>query len=366
MTPTRWIWIAAVIAALAGEAAAQPDADPGPGSGSGSAVIDLPVDVNAPQVNAAAAPSEVRLGDPFTLFINVTYDPNVTTINLVEPIDLGPGFEVGRREGEDKKLPDGRVVRSFQIEVRAWELGQPLMIPPQTVTFTAMGNSGQVQSNPVPINVMGVLGDIVDDPKLVRGLAPPHRAMKRDWFLLIVIAAVIGALAAIIALLVWRRRKARRMLGTSWVDMRLPMRIEAAAEEALRRLTELEQSGRIDDDAKRPESYREMADIMRVYLGRRVGFHHHDLTTSEILARVRRAPELAEAATDFGRWLDGCDLVKFAAYPATREEGYDALRAGRDLVLRIATRPRSSKEMAAVPPPPTTTDAAPTEAASGG
>ena len=114
----------AVVLLLAGSAWAQ-------GSGSAAARIDIPPDVAAPEVTAAASPASVMLGARFTLFVTAVYG-NGVEVNLREPTELGPGFEVTRKLGEDKVRSDGRHAREWQLEVIAWELGD-LQIPPVAV-----------------------------------------------------------------------------------------------------------------------------------------------------------------------------------------------------------------------------------------
>src|SRR5256885_1970054 len=73
------------------------DAGGAGGSGGGKGrIIRLPVDVGAPAVNAAASPTVARLGAHFTLYITATFGAGVE-VNLREPMDLGPAFEIRRR-----------------------------------------------------------------------------------------------------------------------------------------------------------------------------------------------------------------------------------------------------------------------------
>jgi hypothetical protein len=182
----------------------------GSGSGpSGPVVIQLPQDVAAPQVSAAASPTIVRLGASFTVVIRATYGDGVE-VNLREPVDLGSVFEVRRKLSEDKKVGGGRTTREWQIEVTAWELGD-LVMPPIAVTYTAFGKAGQVATNRVKLRITGVLGDVVDDPKAMRGNAPPAELVARDWFWLWIGGAVGVVLGAAVGLVIIRNRRRRRM-----------------------------------------------------------------------------------------------------------------------------------------------------------
>src|SRR5207253_2635317 len=106
----RAIVIVCVIAASAWAQAPGSDSDAGSGSGSGKKTIDITPDIAAPEVSAAASPSSVMLGARFTLFVTAVYGAGVE-VNLREPTELGPAFEVTRRVSEDKLRSDGRHAR---------------------------------------------------------------------------------------------------------------------------------------------------------------------------------------------------------------------------------------------------------------
>jgi hypothetical protein len=322
-------------------------ADPG-GTGSASVgsnapapiVIVIPPDVQAPDVSAAASPSIVRLGQKFTLFVTATHATDVE-VNLREPLELGPAFEVVRRSSENRTSPDGRKVREWQLEVYAWELGD-LRVPPIGVTFTSHGKAGQVATNAVPLHVTGVLGDLVDDPKLVRGDAPPARLMSRDWFW----AWLAGGVAAVLALVtvaLWlrsrRRRRVRTLLGTLVVSYAAePRRLDMTSERALEQLLAIEQSGVLERDDDRKRGYAEMVQVIREYTGARYRVASLDLTTAELLrtlAKVAPDDERAQIAS----LLERCDIVKYGGLRTTADDARAVLDAARTLVMTTTRAP---------------------------
>jgi hypothetical protein len=299
--------------------------DAGPDSGPGAAamdagptIVDAPFLLGAPDVTATVSPGEVGLGERFTLFITAVYGKGVR-VNLPEPLSLGPAFEVRRTDAADRRRGDGRLVREWQIEAVAWELGE-LAIPPVPVAFTSGGRAAAVETDPVPLRVVSVLGDA--DARLVRGMAPPIDLMRRDWTLAIAAGGVVGLGAAALA---WRRRRGasartRRALGS-------------AAADALARLDELEASGLVDDDRKR--AFIRMSDVVRDFLGRRYGFSPRDQTTADLTRRLDAALP-ASASGEVARWLEACDRVKYANHHAEAAEAHAAIAEARALVTSIA------------------------------
>lgn len=325
----RWV-VAAAIALCSATVHAQP----GSGSTHGH-VIQVPLDAAAPTVRAAAAPTVVPLGGHFTLYVTATFGPGVN-VNLREPIGLGPAFEIRRQVSEDHSTPDGRTTREWQLDVMPWEVGD-LQVPPIVVTFTFTGQAGQVAANPVPLKIVGALGDIVDDPRAMRGLAPPAALSARDW-LWIWIAAAAAAVVIVVAIaLVWHGRRRRRApLASPYTGVRVP-RTDMTADRALVQLQALERTGALARDADRKAGYTEMVEIVRAYLGVRFHLAVLDLTSAELVARLAEAAHTDDVAR-ISAWLAGCDLVKYGALRATADEAGQALADARGVITQTSRR----------------------------
>ncbi|HWU90509.1 MAG TPA: BatD family protein [Kofleriaceae bacterium] len=353
-------WGAVVMLAAAG-AGAQPAPDPGggsagsagsaglagsaagSGSGSGSGgprVIQLPTDIAAPQVTAAASPTQVALGSKLTVFIKATFGDGVE-VNLREPIDLGSVFEVTRKVSEDRRGPDGRTTREWQLEVIAWELGD-LVMPPITVTYTAFGRAGQVQTNAIKLKVNGALGDVVDDPKAIRDHAPPKELLRRDWFWVWIASGAGALISGGAALLAWRSRRRRRTVQLVAGVVAAPRRMDPASARALEKLLAIERSGVLDRDEVRKAGYTEMVEVIREYIATRYRVELTDLTTSELLRRLERAaPDEERGLVE--AWLERCDIVKYGGLRTTREDARTTLDDARALVVTTAEMPNASR-----------------------
>ncbi|MBA3391622.1 MAG: hypothetical protein H0T89_03210 [Deltaproteobacteria bacterium] len=305
----------------------------GSGPGSGAIILQLPTDIAAPQVTAAADPTVVRLGGKFTVVIRATYGDGVE-VNLREPVELGSVFEVRRKLSEDRKVTGGRVTREWQIEVIAWELGD-LVMPPISVTYTAFGKAGQVETNRIRLKIIGVLGDLVDDPKAMRGHAPPAELIVRDWFWLWVGAAAGAVLGVAIALVLYRRHRRRRaslVPGAVMRPRRMSRMADMTSERALQRLLAIEESGVLDREDDRRTGYAEMVEVIRDYVGARYRIATSELTSSELLRRLERAaPDDERLLVE--RWLAGCDLVKYGGLRTTGDQARATLDDARALIV---------------------------------
>ena len=318
----------------------------GSGSGTGPIVIQIPTDEAAPTVTAAASPTVVRLGGKFHVYVKATYGIGVV-VNLSEPIQLGPAFEVLRKKSKDQPSGDGRTVREWEIEVNAWELGE-LVMPGIVVTYTAFGKVGQVQTNAIKLRIEGVLGELVDDPKAMRGNAPPADLIVRDWFWLYVAAGGVFTLGVAITILILiRNSKLKRVRLVAGV-VAAPRRIDMTSTRALERLMAIEQAGVLERDDERRDGYADMVEVIREYLGMRYHVATLDLTSSELIRRLERVAPTDERAL-IETWLESCDLVKYGGLRTTPADAKHTLDDARALIVTTtqlhqgATRSRPPK-----------------------
>ena len=103
-------------------------------------------------------------------------------------------------------------------------------------------------------------------------------------------------------------------------------------ERALERLLEIERSGILGRDGDRKAGYAEMVEVIREYLAARYRLAIRDLTSSELLGRLRQHAPPGEVELVRG-WLDGCDLVKYGGMRATPAEAGKALDDARALIV---------------------------------
>jgi hypothetical protein len=295
----------------------------------GAEILIAPGADDAPTVRASLSATEVGLGEVFYLFVSVDHQPGVE-INLPAALPLGLEFEETARTDRLVKNPAGGLTREYEVALMAFALG-PLVLPPIPVTWAAQGRAHDLATPPVPIKVTGVL--TAADTTL-RDIAPPVTVIRRDLRLVWIASGVLGAL--LVGLVTWRvvrrRRRDEAVLAAATEATRPPH------EEALARLAEVEGSGALDADDRKP-AYLEMSEILRGYLGRRYGFPAPELSTGEIRARLLEGDDAAEPLVKIVDWLERCDLVKYARGKASEDEARQALYDARIFVERTRDLP---------------------------
>jgi hypothetical protein len=226
-----------------------------------------------------------------------------------------------------------------------------------TIPFVALPKEpgrNEMTLPPVPIAVARASGEIMTictkphviriedptanepDPKVKPN--PPPRPQREEWEAAkrVAIGVAIGAVATVIALLLlrWWRKRPRVVTGP---PPKLPWVVALEELRAIRRSTLLA-------DGKTDEYYDRVSDAVRKYLGARYGFDGLEATTDEMhscLIRVR--PPIAKMS-EIMRFLEECDLVKFARVVPTDKDCLEALERGEAIVHMTIPPSMTAKE----------------------
>ncbi|MEZ4400049.1 MAG: hypothetical protein R3B06_08520 [Kofleriaceae bacterium] len=384
-------WVAAVALWVVAPARAQPGPDAGvPGAavdgGVAGGAVDGGVDQDAgppriiidgptllgmakPQVSASASPTELRLGEKLTLFVEVVFDANVT-VAVPAGLDLAPAFDELKRSTVDEQRTDGTRKRTYQIQLQVWELGD-LRLPPIQVTYSVGGDSSWVVTNEVPLRVVGSI-DAIDAPDALLGATPPVPVKRRDWRWVIVAGAAGAVLVGALAWWLVRRRRRRVVVlvkratptgdpglapgatepgaapePTGRVEAVAPppprrvvvppavrQRLGGAAQRALAALDALEARGTLATD--HVAGYREMVAITRTFFLEQFALPSRHRTSRELIEALRGTGLVAAARDDAAAWFAAADLVKFAAAP-DGDGGVGALGRARALIVHAAS-----------------------------
>jgi hypothetical protein len=325
----EWVLVG-LLAALPTDAGGQADAQP--------SALAAPAHADAPTVTARVDKAEARVGDALHLSITAV-SPTSTPVILPENIDLSPFTELDRHL-EEKDLGDGKMRREFVLTVAAYQPGA-LEIPAVEVTY--FGKGGEVLSartQTIAVNITSLIAN-EPEPKLKEN-ADPVPVIQRDYLYAYIAGGIAAAgLGAALALFIRRRLRARAAHRPA-----PPPR--PAHEVALERLDRLGARLASNDDL-RPFIF-ELSEIIREYLGARFAFDSLELTTEELVLRLRRRVPVQEmrgfVLGEVEGWLASCDLVKFAKVSPSMAEARGALETGIRMVE--STRPRP-----AVPAPGT-------------
>lgn len=302
----------------------------------------------------AASPVEAKItgetgaftvGDSIQLTLSVTH-PDDHTVILPE---LGEswGEVIVRSQSPATTVSNGNGTETTSqvIDVRAFAPGT-LTTPLVSITISdGKGNLSEVIADPVELTIASVL---VEGDTQLRDIKPQITLPVSDLFALAVIGLAAVTTGLGIALLWWRRRRAR--LALAGVDNRSPDQI---ALDELARIAELG----LPEGGRFKEHYTLVSDCIRVYGERTFDIPVLERTTGEVQTSLRRANVAQDVMRTFIAFLDESDLVKFSTFRPDTASAYRLLAHGREIIE--LTRPDPIANELGINPLDTTTDDVP-------
>jgi hypothetical protein len=325
---------------------------PSTARGEGAVVDDDAPELFPPQtkVGGQVMKPKVKIGEPFQVVITVRSRTDMV-VDLPASLDTHPFEVIDRKDLPSVWEEAGVVRREWELTVVGWEVGDT-PFPSVPVSYIIKGETKQLHTDPVQVQVLQTLPADQEQPNPA-DIAPPVPVTQPDPRVYIAIAAAIGTF--LLGMLAWllvrslRRRKVARA-AMPIVDPR------TAEEIALDRLRDLQASGLAEADDRRP-FYFLVTEIVREYLGRRYRFDALELTTSELLDALGRSGAPNDVIAEVAAWTSGCDLVKYAGVPASRDEALSALTRAIAIVEKARPAPQPVEP---VPPQPSPTPPSPT------
>lgn len=347
-----------------------PSADPGAGSAAPAAGSADPADAGAKEVTAscvervpagATRPEIVEVfperglsGYAAALEITVKHGKGETV--LPEGFHVQTASDAGRAlaaAGFVLPDPDGGSPPAITRDEAGGGAVTKLSIP--FVPLPADAGRHEMTLPPVPIAVARASGEIVTvctkphpirvedptanepDPKVKPN--PPPRAQREDWEAArrVAIGVALGAVATVLGLLAlrWWRRRPRVVKGP---PPKLPWVLALEELSAIRRSSLLA-------DGKTDEFYDRVSDAVRKYLGGRYGFDGLEATTDEMRNTLYRVRPPIKGIGEILRFLEECDLVKFARVVPTDKDCIEALDRG-EAIVHMTIPPLVAQDMA--------------------
>jgi len=234
---------------------------------------------------------------------------------------------------------EGRLRWRSELELEFFLPGE-YELPPAEVSFvdtrgadkggaaTGDGSVPQEQilaTQPVTVVVRASEGGQLSEAELREVETPDPRGLPQEWG----VWTWLGPLCVLIGvfLLAWFVRKLRRRHAEG--AARIPAHVWAEGRIAALLAEDLIGKQRIQ------EFYYRISDIVRGYIERRFGVHAPEMTTEEFLVAAALDNRFGTNMTfELDRFLNACDLVKYARYQPGPGESDTMLLAAREFIQR--------------------------------
>ncbi|HZD03634.1 MAG TPA: hypothetical protein VE173_01915, partial [Longimicrobiales bacterium] len=288
------------------------------------------------RIHAELDTARATVGDRITLTVTVGH-PSGSRVVWPDSLNLAPFEVLGARAGGPAAGGEGlRSTAAFTLT--AFELGD-LEVPSVDVVVAGPGEARDTLSTqPVGVRVLSVGADESGDIRDIRGpLSIPLSLLRVGLWVLLALATTAGGW------LLWRRMRGRRQRPAAAALPASPPR--PPHEVALEALAGVEASPLLERGQVK-EYHIRVSDILREYVEARYRVGALEMTTGEVLEGLRGAAVDEPFLDGLRRFLEPCDLVKFAKVRPGAEASRKVLALGRHLVESSIPEPAPDEEPA--------------------
>ncbi|MDH3271361.1 MAG: BatD family protein [Gemmatimonadota bacterium] len=273
----------------------------------------------------------VTVGDRISLQVTVDH-PGDAAVVWPDSLDLTP-FEVLEARAAPTRSRGDRSISSSTFTLTAFELGQ-LEVPSFSITVLHPdGREETLETDRFGVEVVSVGVDEAGDIRDIRGpIAIPRSLLALlAWALLFML---FGAGAVVAFRRYWEGRHADEGIRPG-PPPRPPHEI---ALEQLRRV----QEARLLESGQIKEYHIRVSEIIRRFVEEVHHVRALEMTTWEVIDGLTSAGVDEGMRRDLRRFLDQCDLVKFAKVRPDDLASRAVLSLARDIVERSAAEPRAA------------------------
>jgi hypothetical protein len=279
-----------------------------------------------PVVSATVEPDSIGIGDRFVVKLRVAKDamqiiefPNFTR-------EQPSGMEFVEESGVDTLKRDGRqMVLEKRYTMTTFDEG--LYSLGRMSVFYADKNVVDTLWSNDTLRLMVTTFEIDTTKQTIFDVKAPLAAPFRLGEISLYLLLIIGGMA-LLAFIIWFAVNYKRVMPA------IVARVRPAEPPHVVALRELDRiAGKRMWSSEQPKAYYTLlTDVVREYIGRRYRFGAMEMTSEEIMASLRGVELERDLREALGGMLSLSDLVKFAKYVSTPDEGEESYAAARRFV----------------------------------
>ncbi|MCE1188610.1 MAG: hypothetical protein LWX56_05660 [Ignavibacteria bacterium] len=256
------------------------------------------------KVKVSTDASQYQLGDHIKYDLTINCPKNSRAILPSVKDSLGKIEFVALDKGDTINNPDGSYQMNYHFRFISFDSGR-VVIPSISIPYSANGVKELLtaRTDSVVLNISGVKIDTTAELKDIK--QPMTEPV--DWLLFFIIALVVVIFVAGLFYLIKRYRAKMKGIVIERKEIIPPY------EEALSRLRFLE-SQKLWQAGKVKEYHTEITGIIRWYFDRTFSIPALEMTSSEIIEKLRGKNLNSFTITTTQQFLENADMVKFAKF----------------------------------------------------
>jgi hypothetical protein len=279
-------------------------------------------------LSASVDKATITIGDLIVYTVTVDRDP-VVEVKLPSLASNLGGFEIRDYIVHDPKKEKGRMIDRVDYTISTFETGE-FEIPPIEIRYTIPPGTDEkiLKTESIKILVESVKPSEEGD---IREIRSPWD-IDFDWTPVYIYSAIglgVLLLALFIFILIRKKRRGEAILPKKTEPARPPHEV---AYEELQRLD----GSDLLEKGKFKKYYSLISEIIRRYVEGRYYITAMELTTTELMEQLGPATYGEGHLPLFEKFLQSCDMVKFAKYKPSDEENKNVMQ----LAVRIVDNTR--------------------------
>lgn len=287
-----------------------------------------------PQLKTSIDATSLTVGDLVTVKLSVKHPETLKIAFPPVGTSLGEWTVRSSKQLAPSKLPDGNIEDGLELQLAVYKTGD-FEVPALNIeTVKTSGEKEVLASEPIKVTVQSVLTGKEDALKDLKPQAELEADYKPFLFFLAALASAAYFVYRLIQYL--KRRKS--------LPVPKPERVRAAEEiarEAIERLL----ARKLVEQGLLKQFYLELSEIIKRFLGSKLGVHSLERTTEEFTRDLRAVSVPSAQYRMIREFLEDCDLVKFAKYRPGAEEVEQIIARSRSMIDEMARESLKPQEV---------------------
>jgi hypothetical protein len=286
------------------------------------------------QLKTSIDATSVTIGDVVTVKLSVKHPETLKIAFPAVGTSLGDWTVRSSKQLPSSKLPDGNIEAGLELQLAAYKTGD-LEVPALNIeAVKASGEKDVLTSEPIKVVVQSVLTGNEDTLKDLKPQAELEPDYKPFLFLLAALASAVYLVYRLVRFLKNRKN----------APVPKPERIRSA-EEVAREAIERLLARKLVEQGQFKQFYLELSEIIKRFLGSKLGVHSLERTTEEFTRDLRAVSVPSAQYRMIREFLEDCDLVKFAKYRPGAEEVEQIITRSRSMIDEMARESLKPREV---------------------